>query len=81
MIFIHGLGTHVNAYSTILKELASLGYIIFSIDIEEQIRFKVETRETRRKALYARYNKVVQFLDILHSQQNFFKNRLPRNSR
>ena len=76
-LFIHGLGAHINAYSILLKELASKGHVIFSIGVEDQIFLNPESREIRRLGLLKRCKIVKSFIDILHSEQNLFENMFP----
>jgi len=73
VIFVHGLGSHYNSYSVIMRELASLGYIVFSLGIVEKIYVPVEGREVRKEALNERRKKVQSLLNMLGKNREFFK--------
>lgn len=48
VIISHGLAAHCNAYTLFAKELASNGYIVFSLDHDEEIKNPYVDREENR---------------------------------
>ena len=73
IIFIHGLSSHRNAYAIFFRELASMGYIVFTIGISEETYLQNETREKRQKQLEYRFHKVENLIDLIANPWNFKK--------
>jgi len=72
IVFSHGLSANIHIYSLFLKEWASHGFVVFSIDHEEEIDVqfkKLESHEhhlkLRNKQLQVRKNTVSKILDIV----------------
>ena len=73
IIFVHGLSSHRNAHAMFFRELASIGYIVFTIGISEDNYLENETRDKRQKQLEYRYAKVENLLDLITNPWNFDK--------
>ena len=73
IVFIHDLISHRNAYAIFFRELASMGYIIFTIGISEEIYMENEARYKRQKQLETRFHKVENLLDLISNPWNFQK--------
>jgi len=78
IIFSHGLSANVNMYSIQLKEWASNGFIVFSVDHEEQIYLSLKAfqdyMEIRKSQLIYRKQTIIKVLDFVYN--NLFIKKL-----
>lgn len=85
MIFSHGLGGNRHSNSIYLKELASNGFVIFSLDHSEKIiilpqhqwgdvsKFAPMIKEIRGEQLEIRYQAVIKLLDFIYDEERVEK--------
>ena len=75
VIFSHGLSANIHMYSVQMKEWASNGFVVFSVDHDEQIFIEgkgpySEYLAYRNKQMNPRKETIKKVLDYIHDQKN-----------
>lgn len=87
MVFSHGLAGHIHAYSIQIKEWVSHGYIVFSVDHDEDIFVPVKSHEEydeyvrlRAEQLAPRNEAITEVLNHIHDSkkvEEIFEEKVP----